>query len=192
MTDPSSAHQRSHVHLLPDGQEFASAWWVALISGLLNLVAGLVVLVEPHTSLLAIALVLGIYLVIVGIATAAVGAFKHPLSWLLVAVGVAAVIAGAVVMARPGSAIRGVMVAFAIYLVLAGCLRIVAALAVSEGRGGEMLRGILDVAAGAVFLAAPKLGLAALALFVGLYLLVRAVIELLLAWSLHSLKSPAG
>jgi uncharacterized membrane protein HdeD (DUF308 family) len=171
-----------------DVEALLRAWWVPLLLGVLNIVAALVVLIEPHGSLTAITVVLGIYLVLAGIALA-VAAFAAPdpaKTWWLFALGALAIIGGILVIAHPGSAIHGVRIIFGIYLVLAGAASLVIALLVPANRLNDALRGALDLVAGLVFLFAPKLGLAALALFVGIYLLLRGAVEIAVAIELRS------
>ena len=179
-------------HATPRGPASAetllSAWWVPLLTGVLNLVAALVVLIEPHTSLVAIAVVLGIYLVLAGLLLAAAGLARSRPSrgWWTFALGALAIIAGVFVILRPGSAVHGVRIVFGIYLVLGGGAHLVVAACTVGNRFGEVLRGALDLVAGLVFLFAPKLGLAALALFVGVYLLIRGAVEVAVAVELRA------
>jgi uncharacterized membrane protein HdeD (DUF308 family) len=164
------------------------AWWVPLLTGVLNIIAALVVLIEPHNSLKAIAVVLGIYLVIGGIMLGVTGLARADgtRGWWAFALGALAVLAGIFVILRPGSAVHGVRIVFGIYLVLAGGAHIGIAAFVRGNRAGEVLRGSLDLIAGLVFLFAPKLGLAALALFLGVYLLIRGAVEVAVAVELRS------
>ncbi len=162
-----------------------------LVWGLLNLIAALVVLTEPHNSLLAIAVVLGIYLVIVGLLIALAGWSRTADRLVVVGIGLLAVVAGIFVIARPGSAVHGVRIVFGIYLLIAGAVHLWTGTQVRRERY-QLVFGGLELVAGLVFLFAPKLGLTALALFVGIYLLLRAVLELGLALALHSAKREAG
>ena len=193
MTDPLSstgtgeARQRGPAEL----NDLLKVWWVPLLSGVLNLVAGLIVLVEPHNSLLAIALVLGIYLVLAGIFVVVAGLAAPVNRWLIVGLGVLAIVAGVFVIARPGSAVHGVRIVFGLYLILAAFANFGAAAVVPGDRLAGVVRGAIDLIGGVVFLAAPKLGLAALALFVGVYLLLRGCLEFGLALALREAKHRA-
>jgi uncharacterized membrane protein HdeD (DUF308 family) len=166
----------------------ADAWWVPLVTGILNLIAGLVVLIEPHNSLLAIALVVGIYLVIAGLLTLMAGLARSRDRWLILVFGVLAVIAGAFVIARPGSAVHGVRIVFGIYLLISGLAHLGLAASIQGDRRAEIVRGVLELIGGVVFLAAPKIGLAAVALFFGIYLLMRGILEVVLAFGLRGAK----
>lgn len=163
-------------------------WWVPLVTGLLNLAAGLVVLIAPHTSLLAVALIIGIYLVIAGVVLIMAGFGAPRDRWLIVALGVLGVLAGIFVILRPDSAVHGVRIVLGIYLVLAGILYLGVGALVPEDRLFTITRGLLELAAGLVFLFAPKIGLAALALIVGIYLLMRAALEIALAMALRQAR----
>ncbi|MFZ0041557.1 MAG: DUF308 domain-containing protein [Solirubrobacteraceae bacterium] len=178
--------------LSPDDREaaetLASVWWVPLLSGVLTVIAGLVVLIEPHNSLLAIALVIGIYLVIAGIFLVAGGFARVDNRGIAIAFGLLAVIAGIFVIARPGSAVHGVRIVFGIFLVISGIAHLALAASIHGDRRTEIVRGLLELVAGIVFLAAPKLGLAAVALFFGVYLLLRGILELMLAFALRGAK----
>jgi uncharacterized membrane protein HdeD (DUF308 family) len=137
---------------------------------------------------LAIALVLGIYLVIAGIFALVAGAGSAPHRGVVIAVGLLAIVAGAFVIARPGSAVHGVRIVFGIYLLLSGLAHLWLGARMSGSRSGEILRGVLEVIAGIVFLVSPKLSLAAVALFLGIYLLLRGAVEIAAALALREAK----
>jgi uncharacterized membrane protein HdeD (DUF308 family) len=170
----------------------AKAWWLPLLSGVIGVIAGLVILIEPHDSLLAIAIVLGIYLVIAGVISLLAGLAGDGDRWVVISLAVLAIVAGAFVIARPGSAVHGVRIVFGIYLLIVGLAHIGTAAMPHAQRGRQLLEGVLEVVAGVVFLAAPKLGLAAVALFFGIYLLIRGGLEITLALALRSVKRDAG
>ncbi len=187
MVDPftSGDASQARAHGAPTQDDPFRAWWPPLIAGGLNLIAALVVLISPHTSLLLVALILGIYLLIAGVLVILSAAAPGPGRWLVVALGVLAVIAGIFVIVRPGSAVHGVRIVFGIYLVISGIAHLLAVTRDDSDRLVEFLRGALGLIAGLVFLFAPKLGLTALALFVGVYLLVQAAVDVTIAWFLH-------
>jgi uncharacterized membrane protein HdeD (DUF308 family) len=191
MVDPFSSTATSDAALRGESSEdvLFRAWWPPLIIGGLNLIAALVVLIAPHTSLLAVALVLGIYLVIAGILVVASATTGAPGRWLVMALGILAIIAGVFVIIRPGSAVHGVRIVFGLYLLISGISYLFAATQETSDRFAAVLRGVLSVIAGLVFLFAPKLGLTALALFVGVYLLVQAAVDVTIAWMLHREES---
>ena len=74
-----------------------------------------------------------------------------------------------------------------VWLVVAGLVRAVSAFASREGRGGNLLIALLDLAAGAVILAWPDLGLATVAVIIGIVLIVRGVLFIVAGWQLRRL-----
>jgi hypothetical protein len=89
--------------------------------------------------------------------------------WLVVTLGVLAIVAGGFVVVRPGSAVHGARIVFGSFLLIAGCTHLGAAALVSTDRLGEAMRARSTSSRASSFLFAPKLGLAALALFVAVY-----------------------
>ena len=63
------------------------------------------------------------------------------------------------------------------------------ALASPEGRGGNIVIAILDVIAGIVILSWPDLGLATLAVIIGIVLILRGALFVAAGWQLHKLDS---
>ncbi len=161
------------------------SWWAAALLGLLSLAAGLVVLIEPHTSLKAVAVVIGIYLVLLGIGIIGVGLQLPTRRGLVIAAGVLAIVAGVFVIARPGSALHGVRIVLGIYLLAVACVHFATAVLDRFNRRTDIVRGLVDLAGAIVLLVIPGLGLAAFAVIVGLYLLVSAVLEFLAAYILY-------
>jgi uncharacterized membrane protein HdeD (DUF308 family) len=170
------------VALIPD-------WRVPLVAGILTFIAGIVVLVEPHGTLKAITVVVGIYLLLVGIVIGAAGLVSEPKKWAVFLLGVLAVLGGIFVMIHPGSTLHAVRIVLGIYLVIAGGLRLFASFGDSGNRVNDLLRGGIDLIAGLVLLFAPSLGLSALAVIVGIYLLISALMEFFIAWGLRDMEN---
>jgi uncharacterized membrane protein HdeD (DUF308 family) len=141
-------------------------------------IAALVILIEPHDSLLAIALVLGIYLVIAGVFALAAGLAGSTHRAAVITFAVLAIVAGIFVIARPGSAVHGVRIVFGIYLLISGLAHLGLAATMTGDRRAEIVRGVLELIAGIVFLVAPKVSLGVVALLLGIYLLLRGALEI--------------
>ena len=67
-------------------------------------------------------------------------------------------------------------------------MRFVAALASPEGRGGNIVIAILDIVAGIVILAWPDLGLATIAVIIGIVLILRGLFFIVSGWQLRKLN----
>lgn len=83
------------------------AW--AIVSAVLAFVAGFIVIVRPIEGAVTLTWVLGIWLIVRGIfdLVAVVGSDLPTPKWLLVVSGIASILAGLVIAARPGSAALG-------------------------------------------------------------------------------------
>jgi uncharacterized membrane protein HdeD (DUF308 family) len=182
-TSPQS-RSANIVALIPD-------WRVPLVAGIVTLIAGIVILVEPHGTLTAITVVVGIYLLLTGLVITGAGFATDPKSWVVVVLGLLAILGGIFVIIHPGSTIHAVRIVLGIYLVIAGLVRLAASFGDSGNRMRDLFRGAIDLIAGLVFLFAPSLGLSAMAVIVGIYLLLTALMELTIAWGMRDLiKNP--
>jgi uncharacterized membrane protein HdeD (DUF308 family) len=154
-----------------------SLWWLVVTAGLVSLVVGVLALVYPDKTLSAIAVIFGIYLLIVGIIGIGLtlgGEEDRPLGLL---VGILAVIAGLIVIRHPGQSLELIALAVGIYLVLAGILRFVVALQLPVARAYSLAVALIDLAAGIVLVAWPSFGVTTFAVVFGIVLLLRGVGE---------------
>ena len=164
----------------------ARAWWLGLIVGLISLVGGIVLIAYPGPTLTVIALLVGIELLIGGVFLV-VGAFGQPAgsrAWGVLG-GALAMIAGVIVLRHPSGSLLVVAMAVGIYLILAGVLRLVAAVETSEGRGWLVLAALIDLALGIVIVSWPQFGITTLAIVLGIVLVVRGLALVALAFVLR-------
>ena len=165
-----------------------SSWWIPMVVGLISLVAGILALVWPDVTLLALALIAGINLTVlsafvIGEAIADDDASDRTLRIVL---GVLGVIAGLIVMRRPGETLLVLILALGIWLVLDGVLEIVRAfIGPTQQRMLMILGGLIDAGLGVALLVWPKLGLGTVAILVGLGFVVRGIMLMFGAWRLR-------
>jgi len=80
-----------------------------------------------------------------------------------------------------------------VWFVAAGIVRFVVALTSPEARGGNIVTAILDLVAGILILSWPDLGLATLAVIIGIVLILRGAFFIAAGWQLRRLSDvPAG
>jgi uncharacterized membrane protein HdeD (DUF308 family) len=162
-------------------------WLLPVVAGLISLAAGIIVLLAPKGSLETIALILGIYLVVIGchgLYTAAVnpketGGHRR----LVLAMGVLTLVAGIVVILRPGATVTGVAIVFGIFLILSG-VRYLYFAAVLPEKLPAAVRGVLEVAGGVIVVVWPKIGLTTLAVVLGVYLIAGGLLQLFIGFAL--------
>jgi uncharacterized membrane protein HdeD (DUF308 family) len=169
-------------------QRVATNWWLFLVIGLVSSLAGILAIVYPDITLLAIGIFAGVSLLFLGameIVDAIAGA---PDSRALSAiVGVLSMLAGLVCLRRPGESLLAIVVVLGFYLVVAGVIRFIRAFAELENRALLMALALLDVILGILILSLPKLSLVTLAVLFAISLLARGVFMIVVAFRLRSL-----
>jgi uncharacterized membrane protein HdeD (DUF308 family) len=106
-----------------------------VITGLLSIAAGVLIMVWPSPGLLAVAIVLGAWLIVMG-TLAITGGFAArrllPDWWLLLLLGVAEVALGVLALANPGATLAALIIVAGIWAVVAGVMRVVLAFEVKR------------------------------------------------------------
>ena len=99
-----------------------------VVTGLLSIAAGILIIVWPSPGLLAVAIILGAWLVVMG-TIALSGAFAArriiPDWWLLVLLGLAEVALGVLALANPGATLAALITVGGIWAVAIGVMRII-------------------------------------------------------------------
>ena len=166
----------------------ATNWWLFLVMGVVSVIAGVLAIVYPDITLLALGIFAGVSLLFIGameVVEAIVGA--PDARALNAIVGVLAMLAGLVCLRRPGESLLAVVVVLGIYLVVAGVVRFVRAFSELEDRAPLMGLAILDVILGVLILALPELSLVTLAVLFAISLIARGVFAIVVAFRVRSL-----
>ena len=180
---------------MPDElKAFRSLWWLFLLFGLLTLAAGIIVLVWPSISLQAIAVIIGIFLLIDGVfeLIASIAGRGEQGRGLVAVLGVISIIAGLILIKKPFGALTAFVVVIGIWFVISGVIRFAGAFSESENRGTNIAVGLLDVAAGIIVLVWPHVGLATLAIIIGIVLIVRGIAFTAAGWQIRKLPPDGG
>jgi uncharacterized membrane protein HdeD (DUF308 family) len=170
---------------------FGQNWWIPMVVGLISLACGIATLVWPDVTLLALALIAGINITILSafVIGEAIAEDEAQDKTLRIVLGVLGVIAGLIVMRRPGETLLVLILAVGIWLVLDGIVDIVHALVNPRGHRALMIvGGLIDFGVGVALLAWPKLGLGTVAVLVGLGFVVRGVVMMFGAWQLRGVS----
>lgn len=185
--DPQSIRGTS----LPDAppvvwtkEELKVLRWIFFARGGLALVAGILLLVWPDRTLLLVGVILGVFLVAFGVlemvrALASPGMLAMerviPATLGLLAVG-----AGTIAIARPESSVLAVALAVGIYLVVVGLAAGVSAIREPGNRLPRALIALVDLAAGLLVIAWPDVTVTVVAVVFGIALVVRGLAEIIL------------
>jgi uncharacterized membrane protein HdeD (DUF308 family) len=164
-------------------------WWLFLIVGLVSVVAGILAIVWPDITLLALGLFVGISLLFIGGLEVAEAIAGSPDSRALTAiVGVLSIIAGIVCLRRPGESLLAIVIVLGIYLIVEGVIRFIRAFQELEDRAAMMLLGIVDAILGILILSLPKLSLVTLAILFALSLIIRGAFMIYASFKLRAVR----
>jgi uncharacterized membrane protein HdeD (DUF308 family) len=174
-------------------EQVGRLWWMALLLGLISIAVGILALVYPDETLATIAIIFGVYLLFAALLQLALafGESERSRGALLLGAAVAG-IAGIIVIRHPGGSVQVVALAFGIYLVVMGMMRLYAAMYAQDGRGWLILWGLVDLAAGILIVAWPQFGVATLAVVLSIVLLVRGMVMCALAFVLRAIAHDPG
>lgn len=175
-------------------QLLTSPWWFPALRGVAAIVFGILALVWPGLTVLALVVVFGVYAIVDGIFAlfgAARGMPGHSRTWMAV-VGVAGIIAGIIVLFWPGMSALILLMFIAAWFVVTGIFEIAAAIRHRKVMRHEWLAalaGILSVIFGIVLFVEPIRGALALAWLIGLFAILYGIALLVAAYRLHRLQS---
>lgn len=171
-----------------------SLWWLPALFGVVTLGVGVFFVVSPHETLSTFTVIAGIFLLFDGVLAIFGSIFgKGEGRGLLALIGVLSAIAGLVLIKKPFDTLVVFTLIVGVWFVVAGIVRFVVALGSPEGRGGNILTATLDLIAGILILAWPDLGLATVAVIIGIVLIMRGALFIVAGWQLHKLSGdPQG
>jgi uncharacterized membrane protein HdeD (DUF308 family) len=167
----------------------ATNWWLFLILGLVSVIAGILAIVYPDITLLALGLFAGISLLLIGIMEIVEAIAGSPDSRALTAiVGVLSLLAGLVCLRRPGESLLALVIVLGFWLIIEGVVKFIRSFSELEDRALIMMLAILDVILGILILSLPHLSLVTLAVLFGISLLARGVFAMFTAFRLRGLR----
>ncbi len=165
-----------------------SGGWLLIVTGAISVIAGILALVYPDITLLALALIAGINLLLLGALglveaiTADDSGGARVLSGVL---GLLGVIAGLVVMRRPGESLLAIILILGVWFVVSGLVDAIRALTTPVDRAFRLLVAIADIALGGLILALPELSLTTVAVLTGIAFIIRGLFSILVGLHLR-------
>jgi uncharacterized membrane protein HdeD (DUF308 family) len=161
-------------------------WWLLLFVGPLSVLAGVIILFQPGSSLGALAVIAGIFLLLDGILEL-VSAFTQSVGnrGISALFGALTAIVGVLLIRHPVAGVAAVALLIGIWLIAVGVIRLASAFDEAEGRGWHIFAGALELIAGIAIVASPDIGYATLALLVGIGFIVNGIGITALGWNLR-------
>jgi uncharacterized membrane protein HdeD (DUF308 family) len=171
-------------------KELKSAGWLIMGAGAVSIIAGLLAIVYPDITLLALAIFAGINLIVLSILSL-IDAFGadgggRTLSAIL---GVLGLIAGCVVLRRPGETLLALLLVLGIWMVVSGAVNFFRSFDDVEGRAPRMLVAISEIVLGILVLSLPDVSLRTLAILIGIGFVLRGAVAVYAGWQLHKAGS---
>jgi uncharacterized membrane protein HdeD (DUF308 family) len=190
-TTTASDHSTSDFPWEHLGEALAKDWWLLALRGLLGVIFGIIALVMPVATILALVLLFSAYMLVDGCFAlyAAVRAMRRRESWgMALLQGIASIATGVIAFLWPGITVVAFVLLLAAWSIVSGCLMLAAARNIESGygRGWLIFGGIISLLYGFLMIIAPFLGAVVLTWWLGAYSLVFGVALIVLAFRLRS------
>jgi len=173
-------------------------WWMFLLKGIVAILFGLLALLIPGVAVMFLLMALGVYALVDGASTVwgAVKGRKIDGSWWLLALeGLLGVGIGWMALSRPGEVTYLFLVAFAIWAIFGGVLRIITAIRLRKEIQGEwtmIASGAISVLFGTFLITRPVAGLLSVMWMIGSFALIIGLIMVLLAKKARGFAKKVG
>jgi uncharacterized membrane protein HdeD (DUF308 family) len=175
-------------------------WWSVLLLGILSVIAGILVLVWPGSGVVALALIVGFFLMVNGFGYLSLASWEpkgtRARRWLF-ALGTVDIAAGLIAVIWPGITVLALALIFGIYLIGHSITQFV--LAFSADPDARLHRGALLADAlgafvvGAIAIVWPDITILAVALLFGALLIYRGIMQCYAAFALREVqRGPQG
>ncbi|MCW8127372.1 HdeD family acid-resistance protein [Microbulbifer halophilus] len=199
-TDPSSSDTNTEPTLAtrPILRVLSENWWLLLLRGVCALIFGLLALIWPGISLLALVILFGVYALLDGflaLVAAVLGRHKSTPLWWLILAGLISVAAGVVTFAYPQVTALVLVIFIGAWALVRGLFEIVGAVRLRREIDNEWLliaAGLLSVIFGIAILVNPGAGAVALVWLIGIYAILFGLPMIWLAFRLRRQKKASG
>jgi uncharacterized membrane protein HdeD (DUF308 family) len=167
-------------------------WWTLVLRGVVAVLFGLAALFWPGKTLFVLILFFGAYTLVDGIFAIVGGIMDSSRRWLLLIEGVLGVVAGLILLARPGLGALVLLYVIAFWAIVTGVMEILAAISLRREIDNEwlmILGGALSVLFGVILAILPGAGLLSLTWLIGAYALVFGVAFIFLGFRVKGLSA---
>ena len=171
------------------GAALARNWWLIALRGVLGVMFGLLALILPFATILALVLLFSAYMLVDGVFAiyAAVRAARQRENWGFLAFqGAVSIVTAVLAFLWPGLTVFAFVLLIAAWSIVTGCLMLAAAVRTDDGRWWLMLGGAAATAFGILMILAPLAGAVVLTWWLGAFALVFGIALIILAFRLRS------
>lgn len=170
-------------------------WQVVVLRGVLAVLFGLIAIVWPGITVLALAILWGVFILVDGIAATAMGVGKDVGSGsdrtYLIVLGVLGIIAGLITFIWPGITVVVLLVVIAIWAIIAGIMQIVAAFRLRKVVRNEWflaVSGLVTLALGILLIVQPVTGAVALVIAIATFAIAWGIVLIVFGFRLRTLR----
>jgi uncharacterized membrane protein HdeD (DUF308 family) len=171
------------------GAALSRSWWLITLRGVLAAIFGLIALMVPAATILALVLLFSAYMIVDGAFAiyAAIRAGRRHESWgLLLLQGLASLAAGILAFVWPDLTVLAFVLLIGAWAMVSGCIMFTAAFTTERGRWWLALGGVAALLYGVLMIAAPLAGAVVLTWWLGAFALVFGVSLIVLSWRVRS------
>ena len=166
----------------------AKYWWIMLVAGLASLAFGIWLVTKPVKGAHTIAVVVGLYLLVVGIVDLVHAGSARNRSAAIVA-GIIVIVLGLILVLKPDVSVKVVAILWGIGFLLGGLIRIVVAIADrGYGWGWRLLLGLLGLGLGLAIVVWPTATAGVVFFIVGISAILDGLLWVVMSFSLR--KAP--
>lgn len=178
-------------------RDLARNWQAVLVRGFLAILFGVVFLVAPLMSLVVSVFVFAGFAIALGVMALIAGIRSlSPMRTQMILEGVLSVLAGVVALFWPGGTLVAIVLLIAAWAIVTGVIQIVQAIKVREEIDNEwwlVLGGAASVVFGVLIGLQPAVGVFTVAFLIGIYALIFGIALVLLAFRLKAVNErPVG
>jgi uncharacterized membrane protein HdeD (DUF308 family) len=167
--------------------------WLLALGGIAAVIFGIVALVWPGITLVALVILFGAYALVGGVLTLVGGldlGTEHGRHWvLMVFSGIVGIAIGVFTFFRPGITALALVYLIALWAILTGILEFAAGVELTgslKGAWALWLGGLLSVAFGVLIALRPAGGALAIIWLIGIYAIVFGILRIIYAYRAHS------
>jgi uncharacterized membrane protein HdeD (DUF308 family) len=175
-------------------EQISRNWWLYAVRGVAAVIFGLLALIWPGQTMLALVLVFGAYALVDGIFAVFAGIASRRYFdrwWAVLLEGIAGMVIGLLTFFWPNITALVLMYFIAAWALVTGIFEIVAAIQLRRVITGEwmlILGGLLSIVFGVLLFAFPGAGAVCLVWLIGIYAVVFGISEIIFAFRLRSLR----
>jgi uncharacterized membrane protein HdeD (DUF308 family) len=175
-------------------EQISRNWWMFAVRGVAAVIFGLLALIWPGQTMLALVLVFGAYALVDGIFSVVAGiAFRRYFErwWAVLLEGIVGIVIGLLAFFWPNITALVLLYLIAAWALITGILEIVAAIQFRRVLTNEwmyILGGLLSILFGVLLFAFPGAGAVSVVWLIGIYAIVFGISEITFAFRLRGLR----